>query len=163
MSATKQISKTFKMEYSGKDDALKAYYRQKLQKWRREDAQVRASKPTNPVRARQLGYKAKQGFSLVRVRVGRGSGMALRPNAKRRPHRMGANKLKRAKSLQRIGEERVQRKHMNLEVIGSYWVGEDGQRKWFEVLMVDPQHPQIKNDKDLNRIGNRRHAVFRKR
>ncbi|RLG21108.1 50S ribosomal protein L15e [Candidatus Micrarchaeota archaeon] len=163
MGASKLISETFKREYSGKDKELKELYRQKLIEWRKQPAQVRVEKPTNPVRARRLGYKAKQGIIVVRVRVKKGSGHITRPNAKRRPHRMGVNKRKRAKSLQRIAEERVQRKHMNMEVINSYWVGEDGQHKWYEVILVDPNHPQIKNDKDLNKIANRKHAVFRKR
>ena len=163
MSATKHITKTFRTEYSGKDDAWKAYYKQKLQQWRRQGTQVRVIKPTNPVAARSLGYKAKQGFVIIRTKVKKGSGHITRPNAKRRPHRFGVNKRKRVKSLQRIGEERVQKKHMNLEVINSYWVGEDGQHKWFEIVAIDPSHPQIKNDKDINSAANRNHAVFRKR
>ena len=33
----------------------------------------RASRPTRPDKARNLGYKAKQGFVIYRVRVRRGS------------------------------------------------------------------------------------------
>ena len=36
-----------------------------------------------------------------------------------------------------IAEERGNRKFPNLEVLNSYWVGEDGQYKWFEVILVD--------------------------
>ncbi|MCD6113822.1 MAG: 50S ribosomal protein L15e, partial [Thermoprotei archaeon] len=28
--------------------------------------------------------------------------------------------------------------------------GEDGNYKWFEVILVDPHHPAIKNDPDIN-------------
>ncbi|MEM2486836.1 MAG: 50S ribosomal protein L15e, partial [Candidatus Bathyarchaeia archaeon] len=51
----------------------------------------------------------------------------------------------------------------NLEVLNSYWVGEDGRYKWFEVIMVDPHHPAIRADKDINWICEKQHKgrVFR--
>ena len=55
-------------------------------------------------------------------------------------------------SIQRIAEARADRKYPNLEVLNSYWVGEDGKNKWFEVILVDPHHPVIKSDKNLNWI-----------
>jgi large subunit ribosomal protein L15e len=36
-----------------------------------------------------------------------------------------------------------------LEVLNSYWVGEDGQHEWFEAILVDPNHPSIKNDDNI--------------
>lgn len=45
--------------------------------WRRQPAVFRIEKPTRLDRARRLGYKAKAGFVLARVRVGR-SGMRKR-------------------------------------------------------------------------------------
>jgi len=62
---------------------------------------------------------------------------------------MGANKITAGKSLQRIAEERAGRKHPNMEVLNSYWVGEDGKQKWYEVILVDPNHPAIATDSDL--------------
>jgi large subunit ribosomal protein L15e len=123
----------------------------------------RIEKPTRLDRARKLGYKAKQGFIMVRVRVRRGGLRKVRPKAGRRPKRMGVKKFKPAKSLKLIGEERVARKFPNLEVLNSYWVGEDGQSKWFEVIMVDPSHPVIKADKNINWICQKQHhrRVFR--
>ena len=50
-------------------------------------------------------------------------------------------------------EERVARKYPNLEVIGSYWVWEDGISKWFEIILVDPDSPSIKTDKDMGWIS----------
>ena len=41
----------------------------KLIEWRKGPAIVRVPKPTNPWRARQIGYKAKQGVVVVRVRI----------------------------------------------------------------------------------------------
>jgi large subunit ribosomal protein L15e len=123
----------------------------------------RIEKPTRLDRARKLGYKAKQGFIMVRVRVRRGGLRKVRPKAGRRPKRMGVKKFKPAKSLKLIGEERVARKFPNLEVLNSYWVGEDGRSKWFEVIMVDPSHPVIKADKNINWICQKQHhrRVFR--
>jgi large subunit ribosomal protein L15e len=86
-----------------------------------------------------------------------------RPRAGRRPKRMGVKKFKPSKSLRLIAEERVARKFPNLQVLNSYWVGEDGVSKWFEIVLVDPQHPSIKADKDINWICQKQHTgrVFR--
>ncbi|HDJ26067.1 MAG TPA: 50S ribosomal protein L15e [Candidatus Bathyarchaeota archaeon] len=137
--------------------------RQRLIRWRKEPAVVRVEKPTRIDRARRLGYKAKQGFVVVRVRVRRGGLSRPRPRSGRRPKRMGARKYKHAKSLQLIAEERAARKFPNLEVLGSYWVWEDGRYKWFEVIMVDPHHPAIKSDPEVNWIchPSQRKRVFR--
>jgi len=54
------------------------------------------------------------------------------------------------KSTQLIAEERAARKYPNLVVLGSYWVGEDGMYEWYEVVMVDPHHPSVKNDPERN-------------
>ena len=137
--------------------------RQRLIEWRRQPTICRIEKPSRLDRARKLGYKAKQGFVVVRVRVRRGGLRKQRPKAGRRPKRMGVKKFKPAKSLRLIAEERAARKFPNLEVLNSYWVGEDGRSKWFEVLMVDPSHPAIKADKDINWICQKQHRgrVFR--
>jgi large subunit ribosomal protein L15e len=76
---------------------------------------------------------------------------------------MGVNKFKLAKSIKLIGEERAARKFPNLEVLNSYWVGEDGRSKWFEVILVDPSHPVIKSDPAINWICENQHhrRVFR--
>ena len=57
-----------------------------------------------------------------------------------------------AKSLQRIAEERAQKHYPNLEVLNSYWVGEDGKEKFFEVVLVDPVHPEIVSDPKISWI-----------
>ena len=57
---------------------------------------------------------------------------------------MGVKKLKPAKSLQKMAEERAAKKFPNLKVKNSYWVGQDGRSKWFEIILVDPNHPIIK-------------------
>ena len=137
--------------------------RQRLIEWRRQEAITRVEKPTRLDRARKLGYKAKQGFIIARVRVRRGGLRKQRPKAGRRPKRMGVKKYKPAKSLRLIAEERAAKKFPNLEVLNSYWVGEDGRSKWFEIVMVDPQHPVVKADRDINWICQKQHhrRVFR--
>ena len=122
------------------------------QQWRQEGAMVRVDRPTRLDKARSLGYKAKQGIIVVRVKVKRGSAHKTRHKAGRRSKRQGVNRITRRKNLQRVAEERSARKYPNLEVLNSYWVGEDGSQKWFEVILVDPNHPAIQNDDDLNWI-----------
>jgi large subunit ribosomal protein L15e len=62
---------------------------------------------------------------------------------------MGVNRITGGKSLQRIAEERASRKFPNMEVLNSYWVGEDGRQKWYEVILVDGHHPAIRSDRQL--------------
>jgi large subunit ribosomal protein L15e len=125
---------------------------QRKQKWRDQGAIERIERPTRLDKARELGYKAKQGVVLARVSVRKGSARKQRFKAGRRSKRTGVNRIYRRKNLQRIGEERASRKYRNLRVLNSYWVGEDGSQKWFEVILLDPEHPAIQNDDDLNWI-----------
>jgi large subunit ribosomal protein L15e len=142
---------------------VKELMRQRLIKWRKQSTTVRVEKPTRIDRARELGYKAKQGFVMARVRVRRGGLRKKRPKAGRRQKRMGVKKYKPAKSLRFIAEERAGRKFPNLEVLNSYWVAEDGRSKWFEIILVDPHHPVVKADKEINWICQKQHhrRVFR--
>ena len=121
--------------------------RQRLVEWRKQHTVTRIERPTRLDRARKLGYKAKQGFVIARTRVRRGNLRKPRPRSGRRPKRMGVKKFKPSKSLRLIAEERTAKKFPNLEVLNSYWVGEDGRSKWFEIVMVDTNHPVIKTDK----------------
>lgn len=142
---------------------VKTLMRKRLIEWRRQPTISRIDRPTRLDRARKLGYKAKQGFVMVRIRVRRGGLRKVRPKAGRRPKRMGVKKFKPGKSIRLIAEERAARKFPNLETLNSYWVGEDGRSKWFEVIMVDPNHPSIRTDGDINWICQKQHArrVFR--
>merc|ERR1719385_90992 len=58
---------------------------------------------------------------------------------------------------QQMVEERVGRMCPNMRVLNSYWVTEDGNSKWFEVILVDPMHQRIRNDPLLNWICNSKH------
>ncbi|MCW3978014.1 MAG: 50S ribosomal protein L15e [Candidatus Bathyarchaeota archaeon] len=142
---------------------VKEIMKQRAIQWRRQPTVIRVDRPTRLDRARKLGYKAKQGFVVVRVRVRRGWLKRPRPRAGRRPKRMGVTKIKLAKSLRLVAEERAGRKFPNLEVFSSYWVWEDGRFKWYEIVMVDPHHPVIQSDVNVNWICEsvHRRRVFR--
>jgi large subunit ribosomal protein L15e len=135
------------------DSYVRSLMRKRVIVWRRQPTIVRVDKPTRIDRARRLGYKAKKGFVVVRVRVRRGGRRKPRPKMGRRQKRMGVSKYTPAKSIKLIGEERVARKYPNLEVLSSYWVWEDGVSKWFEVILVDPDSPSIRSDKNVGWIA----------
>lgn len=137
--------------------------RDRLPKWRKGPAIVRIDKPTNIRRARALGYKAKQGVVVVRVRVRKGGRRRSRPTLGRKPKRQGVRKLTPRKSLQLIAEERAARKFPNLEVLNSYHVASGGTHEYYEVIMLDPNHPSIRNDPELGWIAEKQHRgrVFR--
>jgi len=125
---------------------------QRKQDWREQGAIERIERPTRLDRARELGYKAKQGIVLVRIAINKGTARKERFVRGRRSKRQGVNRITRRKNRQRVAEERASRKYRNLRVLNSYPVGEDGSTKWFEAILVDPNHPAIENDDDLNWI-----------
>lgn len=134
----------------------------RLMEWRREPVTVRVAKPTRLDRARSLGYKAKQGIFVVRQAVPRGAHQ--RPDIKggRRPKTQRA-KLALRKNYQLIAEERAAKKFSNCEVLNSYWVGQDGQTIWYEIILVDGSHPRIQSDDSLKWISEDKGRVFRGR
>jgi large subunit ribosomal protein L15e len=132
--------------------------RERLPRWRRDESVVKVGHPTRIDRARELGYRAKQGFIVVRSRIRRGGRRKQRLNTGRVPAKMGVKKYTPKKSLQWLAEERAARKYPNLEVLGSYWVGEDGQYKYYEVIFVDPSHPVIKSDSHISWISRAAHT-----
>ncbi|RZN63256.1 MAG: 50S ribosomal protein L15e [Methanonatronarchaeia archaeon] len=129
----------------------------RLQKWRREPTVTRVERPTRLDKARKVGYKAKEGFVVARAKVRRGTRRKPRFKKGRKPSKMGLQKITPGKNLQRIAEERTTRKFPNLRVLSSYWVGEDGRHKWYEIVLVDPHHPAIKSDSDINWICSDKH------
>ena len=142
-----------------KDSPYKSY----LYEWRRQPVIFRIERPTRPDRARSLGYRAKQGFVVVRVRVLRGGRTRPRFRHGRKPSKMGMLRYYPRKSLKWIAEEKVARKYPNLEVLNSYWVGEDGKYTWFEVILLDPYHPVIRKDPSVKWVSMKQHRgrVFR--
>jgi large subunit ribosomal protein L15e len=139
----------------------KELLKQKLIGWRRQHTVERIDRPTRLDRARALGYKAKEGYIMSRVKVGKGARRRRAYRRKgRKPSKYGLVKF-RPKSLQWIAEDKAQRRFVNLVVLNSYFAGEDGTHKYFEVVLVDPNHPVIINDPKINWIckeANRRRA-----
>ena len=131
---------------------LKELNRARRVEWRREENFCRIERPTRLDRARNAGYKAKQGYVLVRGRVRKGSFQKRQIKAGRRAKRKGILAITVGKSLQRMAEERAQKRFPNLEVLNSYWVGADGQHEWYEIILVDPHHPVIQADPKINWI-----------
>jgi large subunit ribosomal protein L15e len=145
------LANAWKKPYEKEHAAL---MRQRLIAWRNEPTITKLERPTRLNRARALGYKAKQGIIVVRVKVRKGGMRKQRPISGRRPKRMGVNAITVGKSLRLIAEERAQNRYPDLVVLGSYYVGEDGIHKWYEVILVDPNNPSITNDKDYSWLLN---------
>ncbi|MEK6972804.1 MAG: 50S ribosomal protein L15e [archaeon] len=165
MNGYKHIQETLQKEYSGAKEAgidYKKIMRDKLFQFRNQEESItKVDKPSNIPRARSLGYKAKNGVVVVRAKVRKGSGKMPRPRAARRPKRMGTKKRTRGKSIQRIAEERAARKYPNCEVLNSYFVGQDGKCKYFEIILIDRDNPEMRADKDLSWICDKRGRAFR--
>ena len=156
MGASKYILSTMQEEYKKRNDLL----REKIAKWRKEGSIVRVKRPTNIARAHQLGYKAKQGVIIVRVMVRKGSSKREKPDNARTPARNGRF-FNYRKSAQAIAEERAARKYRNCEVLNSYYVGEDGVYKFYEVILLDRAHPSITNDNEYKHIVDKKGRAFR--
>lgn len=148
----KIIQENFQKSYIERSEE----YRARLIVWRSEPAIVRLEKPTNPARARSLGYRAKQGVFIVRVRVGKGNRVRRNPKAGRKSGK-NYRYVSPGLSLQKIAEQRANRKHTNAEVIGSYWVGGDGNYKYYEVILAD----RSVKDEYLKKIVARKGRAYR--
>lgn len=142
------------------DSDLKEIQRQRLIEWRKQNSTCRIERPTRVDRARSLGYRAKTGFILVRQRVSRGGRQRPKIRKGRKPRRFGRVKTV-SKNYQQIAEERAAKKYSNLEVLNSYYVGQDGSSYWYEVILVDKEHSQIKNDKKISWISKHTGRAFR--
>ena len=67
--------------------------------WRHGPSTARVEYPTRLDRARSLGYKAKEGYVVVRSRVRRGGRNRPKIMGGRRPRRMAYSKLTVKKSI----------------------------------------------------------------
>ena len=125
--------------------------RERMIEWRKCGVITRVDKPLRLDRARSLGYKAKKGITVVRIKVKRGGHKKSRPNKARRTKRLHIRKNLRM-NYKEIAETRVARKYTNMEVLNSYQVGKDGMNYFFEVILVDRVAPEIKADKQLGKF-----------
>jgi len=125
--------------------------RQRAVIWRNQNAVTRVEKPSRIARARRLGYKAKQGIIVIRMRVGTGGMRKQRPRGGRRPKHLGVTKIKADVSMKQVSERRVLERYPNMKLLGSYFLYKDGMHYWFEVVLADPSHPRIAKDKEIRK------------
>jgi large subunit ribosomal protein L15e len=167
MSLSKEIEKTLRKERKGIENTdynYKELNKKRLIEFRKEKKTVvRIEKPSNLPKAKKLGYAAKQGILVVRIKVRKGSGLHRKPVKGRRPKRMGVKKLTRRISIQGMAEQKAGAKYPNCEVINSYLIGEDGKHKYFEAILYEVNNPAIIKDKKRNWVCEKQHTrrVFR--
>lgn len=123
--------------------------RERMIEWRRAGAVERVENPLRLDRAHSLGYKAKKGVFVVRVKLVRGGHVRPRPKKARRSKRMHTI-LNLKMNYREIAEQRAAKKYPNCEVLNAYWIGKDGMHYFYEVIMVDKNAPEIKSDKELS-------------
>ncbi len=141
------IASTWRKMWKTNSEELKA----KAIELRQQPTMLRIERPSRLDRARRLGYKAKQGFVLVRIKVGRGGMRKQRPRAGRRPKHFGVVRIKQADSMRKVAERRVGERYPNMQVIGSYFLYKDGKNFWYECILVDENHPAVYKDRELKR------------
>lgn len=144
------ISKAWKRPKQNLGDLLK----RRVSEWRKQQTVVRIEKPTRLNRARALGYKAKKGYVLARVKVRKGGRRRPAYHRGRKPIHAGLTGFTPKKSLRWIAEEKAARKFVSLEVLNSYEVADAGNVKFFEVILVDTRQPTIRSDPRINWICN---------
>lgn len=139
-----------------------ALWRSRLIDWRAQPATLRVARPTRLDRARALGYRAKPGIIIVRQRVERGGRMREAIRAGRKPKKFRHRKIL-AMNYQAVAEQRAAQAFPNCEVLNSYYLAQDGHHYWYEIIMLDRAHPQIKHDHYLSWIArpSQKGRVFR--
>ena len=134
---------------------------QRVRTWEYRQLPVihRANRSTRPDKARRLGYKAKDGYVIYRVRVRRGGRKRPVPKGivSGKPASVGINQLKPTRNLRSKAEERVGRAIGGLRCLNSYWIAQDGTYKYYEVIMIDHSHNAIRNDPRINWIAKPQH------
>lgn len=125
---------------------------ERLVQWRAGNSIVKVEKPLRLDRARALGYKAKKGFVVVRVRIKRGGRKRPRHKHGRKSRKQHVRKILKM-NYQWVAELRASNYYINLEVLNSYLLAKDGKYYFYEVIMVDPERSEIKNDRTINWIG----------
>eukprot|EP00727_Mastigamoeba_balamuthi_P005395 m51a1_g14857 putative 60S ribosomal protein L15e (205) ;mRNA; f:666308-666989 len=151
MGAYKYLSELWKKKQS---DVMRFIQRVRCWELRHLPRVHRAPRPTRPDKARRLGYRAKQGYVVYRVRIRRGGRKrpAHRGKVWRKPRNSYINGMMRKRSLRSFAEGRAGRHCPNLRVLNSYYIAQDATWKWFEVIMVDPSHKAIRRDAKINWI-----------
>lgn len=127
-------------------------WRQRLIAWRQDPSTIRLEHPTRIDRARSLGYRAKQGMFVVRQRVIRGGHVNPSLHGAGRRSKKQSTRMALVQNYQWIAEGRANKQYQNCEVLNSYYVAHDGLYYWYEVILVDRNHPAMKADPTLSWI-----------
>ncbi|OAF65574.1 hypothetical protein A3Q56_06709 [Intoshia linei] len=151
MGAYPYITEIYKKKQS---EMMRYLARWRCWQYRQLKSVVRVPHTSRPDKARRLGYRAKQGYVIYRVRIRRGN---RRKKCRKgatygKPTNHGVNEIKPIRSLQAMAEDRAGRKLKGLRVLNSYWVGQDSTYKFFEIILIDPFHAAIRNDPKANWI-----------
>ena len=103
MGAYKYLEEIFKKKQS---DLLRFLLRIRCWQLRQLAAIHRASRPSRPDKARRLGYKAKQGYVIYRIRLRRGGRKKPVPKGITygKPKGQGVNQIKFQRSLRSVAE-----------------------------------------------------------
>ncbi|EZG69132.1 60S ribosomal protein L15 [Gregarina niphandrodes] len=151
MGAAKYLQSLWSKKQS---DVIRYLIRIRTWEYRQLPVLHRAAHPSRPEKAHRLGYKAKQGYVVYRVRIRRGDKKkrVAKGIVYGKPVHQGVHKQKSTQSLQARAERRAGRALGGLRCLNSYWVGQDGMYKYYEVIFVDPNHTAIRNDPRINWI-----------
>lgn len=103
MGAYKYVQELWRKKQS---DLFRFLLRVRCWQFRQLNSIHRAPRPTRPDKARRLGYKAKQGYVIYRVRVRRGGRKRKVPKGATygKPTNQGVTELKFQRSLQSVAE-----------------------------------------------------------
>lgn len=99
MGAYKYMQEVYRKKQS---DLMRFLTRVRCWEFRQTPSIVRVSRPMRPEKARRLGYRAKQGFVVYRVRIRRGGYKRPVPKGQvyGKPKSQGINHLKNKRSHQ---------------------------------------------------------------
>ena len=126
--------------------ALEDLYKARLIDWRRGNSVVRVEHPTRLDRAHALGYKAKQGYIVVRVKLLRGGRQRPRISSGRKSKNT-RRKLVLEMNYQWVAERRANKRYPNCEVVNSYFLAKDGKHYFYEIILIDrdlgKKYPEI--------------------
>ncbi|MBU1197684.1 50S ribosomal protein L15 [Candidatus Micrarchaeota archaeon] len=133
MGAYRHVQDSFSKSYGERLPS----FRKRLAKWRKEKTVERAEKPSNPYRARSLGYKAKKGYAIARVKIHRGKRARRKADLGRKPGR-NVKFQNPGRTMSYYAEQKARKRFRNMVPINSYLVGSDGVHAYFEVILKIP-------------------------
>ena len=142
-----EIGKTWQRVFHEKEGDLA----KRAVQLRRGPTVERLERPSRLDKARMLGYKAKDGVVVVRIKLSRGGMRRKRPTSGRRSKHMGVVRMKSDEPVQHTAERRVLEKYPNLRLLGSYMFWQDGKNSWYECVLIDPLNPSIRKDFNYRR------------